>query len=162
MQETDTGPAATPAQVAELARTMFADSLIGTETKSTFVAHISQMGLPLTQLTAAFWAEFRKYIRSEQTKQTATMPTGLAGSKPGLIPVHPCPRIYTCAFGNQLDRYKAVHQLTDEITAVLFPSDDEPILERILIRATANINNQVLDHHQFQSPHGHQTFCVLQ
>jgi hypothetical protein len=123
---------------------MFSDSIVGTETKSTFVAHLSQMGLPLQRLTDIFFTEFRQFIRTEQAKLTAAKPDGPAGSKPGLVPVHPCPRIYTCAFGNQMSRYREVQQLTDVITAEIFPSGDEPVLERILVKATANINNQVL------------------
>jgi hypothetical protein len=122
---------------------MFSDSLIGTDTKSTYVAHISQMGLSVDGLTSIFWPEFYKFVRAEQAKVMTAAPVIAAGSKPGFVPVHPCPRIYTCAFGSPLEKYKAVQRLSDEITDMLYPTDDEPILERVLIRASANINNQV-------------------
>jgi uncharacterized membrane protein len=35
-------------------------------------------------------------------------------------------------------------QQAAELVQILFPTDDEPVLERLLIKASANINNQVL------------------
>jgi hypothetical protein len=139
---TDASRVASASDVAVLAKQMFGDSVIGDVTKSTFVAHLSQLNLSLPALKEVFWGKFGQFIAAERARDAA--PASAKSSKPGFVPTCPCPRMYTCNFGLPVHEYKGTFTLTDSVVSYLYPDTlSEPMLERALMRATANINNQV-------------------
>jgi hypothetical protein len=133
--------AASAADIAELSTAMFSSSTMGNDIKLAFAAHLSQLSLSVDQLRDTFWARFEAFVADETSKQHADQPE-IGGSQIGFVPSYSCTRLYTCQFGKNVSDYKSVDVLVDGLVVDIFPSNKEPMLDRIMLKATANVNNQ--------------------